>query len=106
MITDQQKQAVKLFYQGMKVHEVAQAIGVHRTTLWRWYHRPEMIRYTERYFEQENKRLFSRCIRKLNAELDSKNPNKSYQAALKIIDLCHNSWLQPNEYPSGGAYSR
>ena len=36
MLTEKQKQAVAMLYSGEKVQDTAQALGVHRTTLWRW----------------------------------------------------------------------
>ena len=36
MLTERQKKAVAMLYDGEKVQDTAQALGVHRTTIWRW----------------------------------------------------------------------
>lgn len=36
MLTEKQKRAVAMLYEGKKVQDTAQALGVHRTTIWRW----------------------------------------------------------------------
>ena len=36
MLTEKQKKAVAMLYEGEKVQDTAQALGVHRTTIWRW----------------------------------------------------------------------
>lgn len=101
MVTEKQKQSVKLFWKGMKVHEVAEILGVHRTTLWRWYHRPEMVRYAKQYCNRARYKLHERMWKKCMAELDSPDPDVSYERALKVVDM-YLRWVQPNAYPSGG----
>lgn len=88
MVTEKQKQAVKLFYKCNNVREVAEAIGVHRTTLWRWCKNPEYVRYAKQYYKRAEYRLIQRMWKKWNAELDSPDPDVSYERALKIYDLC------------------
>lgn len=35
-LTEQQKQAARLLWEGERIGDIAQAIGVHRSTVWRW----------------------------------------------------------------------
>jgi len=43
-LTDQQRQAVQLMFDGEKVIDIAAAVGVHRCTIWRWYQRKDFRR--------------------------------------------------------------
>jgi hypothetical protein len=36
LLTENQKKAVAMLFDGAKVQDTAQAVGVHRTTIWRW----------------------------------------------------------------------
>ena len=35
-LTEQQKQAARLLWEGERVGDIAKAVGVHRSTVWRW----------------------------------------------------------------------
>ena len=35
-LTEQQKQAARLLWEGERIGDIAQAVGVHRSTVWRW----------------------------------------------------------------------
>ena len=41
IVGKKQKKAAKLFAEGKKTREVAALVGVHRTTLWRWWQHEE-----------------------------------------------------------------
>ena len=49
MLTDKQKQAARMFYNCERIGDIALAVGVHRTTVWRWR--------KKRSFKQELSRL-------------------------------------------------
>ena len=43
-LTEQQKRAAYLFFDAHGVGEIASLLGVHRTTVWRWYQRSDFQR--------------------------------------------------------------
>ena len=54
ILGEKQKAAVKMFWLGgYKIQDVASALGVHRSTLWRWYQHEEMRRYHDWYIRQQ-----------------------------------------------------
>ncbi len=44
MLTDKQRKAVQMLFDGYAVQDAAAALGVHRCTLWRWSQRKEFAR--------------------------------------------------------------
>lgn len=86
-LTDQQKTAVKLLINGARVSEVAAALDVHRTTLWRWFQNPKLRRYAKRYYDREIQKILKKPIKDpLFNGLDSPNPWEVERTAVKIID--------------------
>lgn len=86
MLTNRQKEAARLLCKGCKVKEIAAMLHVHRSTLWRWWQRPEMRRYCERYCKRETARIFA-APNPLLEELNSPDPWKAERTAVRIIDL-------------------
>lgn len=86
-LTDQQKAAVKLLINGARVSEVAAALHVHRTTLWRWFQNPQLRNYAKRYYDREIHKILEQPIKDpLFNGLDSPNPWEVERTAVKIID--------------------
>ncbi len=56
-LTEQQKLAAKLLFEGHKEYVVADKVGVHRCTIWRWYKR--------RDFRDEIKKIQNQWMREL-----------------------------------------
>ena len=82
------------------VQEVAAILGVHRTTVWRWFQHKEMRRYYERYADKQvnaelrkARRAAQKEAERLGKLLDSNNPTEAYGAAIKIIDSM-GDWLR------------
>lgn len=94
MITEKQKLAIRLIAEGYKTHEVAEMVGVHRATLWRWEYREDYQRYKRKYMNawwkawcrKQNEEI-EREMRKLEALLDHKNPYVANWAANEILKL-------------------
>ena len=51
-MTDQMRQAAQLMYDGNRTGEIAAMLGVHRTTIWRWYNRRDFQRELSRIDQQ------------------------------------------------------
>lgn len=90
---EKQKQAVRLLFEGERVGDIAATIGVHRSTLWRWFRRPEMQRYAQGYFARRTRQLLGRqAQRGLLDRLDSHNPWEALAAAERVLDAL-GDWL-------------
>lgn len=85
---EKQKQAVRLLFEGERVGDIASAVGVHRSTLWRWFRRPEMQRYAKGYFTRRARQLLGGHARHgLLDQLDSHNPWEALAAAERLLDM-------------------
>lgn len=49
---DQMRQAVQMMFDGARIGRIAAEIGVHRTTIWRWYNRKDFRREYDRLQRQ------------------------------------------------------
>lgn len=111
-LTDQMKQAAQLMFDGEKTGHIAALMGVHRTTIWRWYKRKdfqrEIVRIHDKYVRQKRKeimrqirespehkrelaarRRLSTLERKLEDAGNSGNMN-AYRKAAAAYDKCFN----------------
>lgn len=77
---------------GYKIQEVANILGVHRTTIWRWFQHNEMQRYYWRYEEKKIRKEYREIEKEAIAEaeelskkLDSPNPWEANAAANLIL---------------------
>lgn len=66
-LTDQQKMAVQMVYDYEPVKDIAAALGVHRTTIWRWQQRREFWHEWHR-IDRNNRRRFERREAKRRAQ--------------------------------------
>lgn len=57
MLTEKQKQAVAMLYELTPVKDVAAAMGVHRTTIWRWSKTRDFRKEWQRIDRNERRRL-------------------------------------------------
>lgn len=88
MISEKQKQAVRMLFEGERVGDIAAAVGVHRSTLWRWFRRPEMQRYAQGYFARRTRQLLgSHARRGLLDRLDSPDSWEALAAAERLLDM-------------------
>jgi IS30 family transposase len=96
-LTDQQKTAVRLFWEGEQVKDIAAALGVHRTTIWRWeqkrgfskeWHRIDRNyrrkmnrrRAKEERRKEEKLRIYEENLSKKAGEISQKPTKAFYQA--------------------------
>ena len=70
MLTDKQKKAVEMLFSGEKVQDTAEALGVHRSTIWRWSKTRDFRREIAR-LERNKRRRLERLWVKLDAEAES-----------------------------------
>lgn len=83
--------AAKLLWQGKKVHEVAVILGVHRTTIWRWWQHPEMEKWARWYFATETGKYLTKVEEQTLSQLDDPDPLKAQRAAIRVLDAY--SWM-------------
>ena len=94
MMGDRQKQAVRMLFEGERVGDIAAAVGVHRSTLWRWFRRPEMQRYAQGYYARRTRQLLGSHARHgLLDQLDSPDSWEALAAAERVLDALGN-WLR------------
>lgn len=87
MMGSRQKQAVRLLFEGERVGDIA-AVGVHRSTLWRWFRRPEMQRYAQGYYARRTRQLLGSYARRgMIDPLDSADPREALAAAERVLDM-------------------
>lgn len=93
MMGDRQKQAVRMLFEGERVGDIAAAVGVHRSTLWRWFRRPEMQRYAQGYYARRTRQLLGSNARRVMIDpLDSPDPREALAAAERVLDAL-GDWL-------------
>lgn len=88
IVGKKQKKAAKLFAEGKKTREVAALVGVHRTTLWRWWQHEEMWECSEKVWDARKRKILASCrfVEPLAAELEDPDPFKAQAAACRILD--------------------
>jgi len=67
-LTEQQKRAALLLFEGGRMGDTAAAVGVHRATLWRWYKRPDFQREINRISAEWQKAYKKKILQELRAE--------------------------------------
>lgn len=99
-LTEQQKKAAALLAQTGRVGETARAVGVHRTTLTRWWKKKAFCREFDRQYREaeriwrkklaaEKRKLVveeNRKIRRLEAAFETAKASGSTAAALRAYD--------------------
>lgn len=84
-LTEQQKKAAALFFDGKKVGEVAALVGVHRCTIWRWYGRRDFQREISRVADKycrEKRRAWLREYH--NSPEYKREQNRKYYARRRL----------------------
>ena len=85
-VTSQQKKAAQMYFNSMSVHEIASELGVHRTTIWRWFQRPAVRQYYKRLSEREFRKICQRIYDRHMKLLNSDDPIKVNAEANIILD--------------------
>ena len=67
-LTEQQKKAVSMLYECYPINEIAAALGVHRTTVWRWSNLRGFKREWKRLYYNEERRIMRREIKREEEE--------------------------------------
>ena len=88
MLTDAQKKAAKMINDGERVGEVAQAVGVHRVTLWRWRKTKEFKRELKRLAYNDERRL-QRAMAKFQKKYEQYWQKRMEEAEEKLEEACN-----------------
>ena len=78
MLTEKQKQAVQMIFDGMRIQDIAAALGVHRCTIWRWSRKKE--------FSRESKRLMKEYIREWRKQSGFYERRKEHRRQLRQLE--------------------
>ena len=84
-MTSKQKKAAYMYFNGKRMHEIASELGVHRTTVWRWFQRPNVQQYYARISESECRKILKRKLEK--SQLYSDDPVKVNAEANRVLDM-------------------
>lgn len=82
-----EKLAVKLLYNDKSIPEIAEILGVHRSTVWRWFQHQELVKYASWYFNTENGKYLAKARINWLSELDDPDPWKAQRAAVRVLDM-------------------
>ncbi len=95
--SNQKKQALSLLAAGSPLEKVADSIGVHRATLWRWKKDPKFVAEWNKMLEEMKQRqtyalvkLQEEAISALYSCLNSKNDVVRLRAALSVMERVDN----------------
>ena len=112
-MTEQQKKALDMLWNGAKVQDTASALGVHRCTIWRWEKQKDFQREWKRRYkaaEAEMRKAAKRQIRgmlkkrdaklnmlqsnldKASARLLLRDVKSSDDPAFKAFNRAYNAW--------------
>lgn len=86
-MTAQQKKAAQMVFEGMKVSQIASELGVHRTTVWRWFQRKEVRQYYERLSERELRKICKRVHDQHMKLMNSDDPVEANAEANKVLNM-------------------
>lgn len=111
-LTEQQKQAARVLFDTGRIGDTAAAVGVHRTTLWRWYKRRDFQRELNRVHDKwvsdmrrkyrrewvnspEHKRELAarrrlKTVEKRLEEAGNSGDMRAYRQACAAYDKCFN----------------
>jgi len=89
----QQQQTLSLLVTGKRVEEIAEKIGVHRSTIWRWRQDPEFIAQWNQILtdtrEEQTRSLLElqqEAIEALRGSLRSENDMVRLRASLSVLE--------------------
>ena len=107
MLTEKQKKAVAMLYEGEKVQDTAQALGVHRSTIWRWECRRDFRREWNR-IDRNLRRKYERREAKRRAEEEALWEQKRKKAEQKLHEISSKITEKPGKdfYKAWNEYER
>ena len=79
MLTEQQKQAVKLLFEGLTVRETASALGMHRSTVYRWMSRKSL----QKEWKREWRRLATAFLHDIREETGYYERLRQYHVSVR-----------------------
>ena len=89
----QQQQTLGLLATGLRIEEIAETLGVHRSTIWRWRQEPEFIAQWNRILvdtrEEQTRSLLKlqqEAIEALKGCLRSENDMVRLRASLSVLE--------------------
>ena len=65
-LTEQQKQAAKALFETGRIGDTASAVGVHRSTIWRWYKRSDFQRELNRVHDKWQRDYRRKMLKKIH----------------------------------------
>lgn len=104
VLTEKQKQTAHLLYLGHSINQISAEIGVHRTTIWRWYKNPELIKYGQRYFQTQNNKIRrrnrkSRYQKQIERDLAGTDEMIANETANRVMDMATWAFFDIGEPP-------
>lgn len=85
-LTEQQKKAVRMLYEGSRIQDIAAALGVHRTTVWRWECKRGFVREWKR-IDYNYRRKYERRQIRMELEREEYWAKKVREAEEKLHEL-------------------
>lgn len=96
MLTEKQNKAVTLLYEGETVQDTAQALGVHRSTIWRWSKTRDFRREIKR-LERNRTRRLERKRAKWDYEFEKRLDKCMNEAEEKLYETIGKSGENPGK---------
>ena len=75
-LSDQMRQAARLWYEGLKLGQIAAEIGIHRTTLWRWAQRADFQREINRISDRDCRERRRKWLKEYHASPEYKQAQR------------------------------
>ena len=85
-LTDQQKEAARLIFETGRIGATAAAVGVHRTTIWRWYKRKDFQREIDRAHDKWQREYRREVLREMRKSPEHKR-KLAARRRLKRLEL-------------------
>ena len=88
-LTEQQKQAAKILFETGRVGETAAQVGVHRTTIWRWWKRRDFQRELDRVHDKWQRDYRRERLKEMHSSPEYKRrqaEKRKYKRKLKYIE--------------------
>ena len=84
-LTEQQKEAARLYFEAYKPGQIAEQLGIHRCTVWRWRNLPAFQRYYNKYTEDWLRQKRKETIREIKQSPEYKEQQRRKYAARRKL---------------------